>query len=936
METLLKYDGFLPKIEGNFASTLYRVNLPADAGKSLPESIVLLVDISVSMSCEMEAMKRAILSMVSIILDRKLASLDQIVLITFQSYARVYSNFKDYRAFEAMVSSLKDAGGTDYCRAIDELIKLLEKRERIIAVMFSDGEPYEYYGTKSVENLKIMASKKSLLLHSIGLNIFRYGNCKAEKILRDLTTLGSTEGFYQSICDTEMTAAMNVLVDHIDCSVEAYINGKRTRCGFIVNAEVERTVVQLGDREVAMDVVNESFQEMLKENSFQAILEALRFLLEYHLRDESVTFDQAVAIANNVSSLIRETESKVRMATKEKIMQLSSEKKAKLNAISQKAGAHNLRQQSEIIAEYNKTVQKLFEEEPETLKKVHELKELCAKIHETLLKTRNISASVSGEVMNAVSKFRDNSIALERKHVARFSTKVREANKRFKNIDKLLQDELDELVKLKYIAVPQYFESYSDPITLNDFQDIILHKFGVFMLLINIERHYYGITAPHKTKIIQIGGFSSSVLDVMMKNEDKSVFFDFRGIGFGNAAVPLWISDLHWRKARHVFGPFVGYAVTGNELEYTKLQGQTLLALILIHLRGLESTEFNEQLIQMVGQTLKKVVDKKKWKKVAGTISNSFEDLNENKIPSIELYLVFQEFVGGKLPNEKRLLLVAEQYRRVNKRRIEEGFEKLKSSPQSAKDKCNFLIRIFPKIFEKYLNISASDFSMALSERSLENYFLNLYDGKNDSKLLNWFDKFSKNLSPSLGELASNLDKQQKIAIILSVHKCTCFKWDAIDEIPAGLSYESNYVDLLLGWCRKKLTEKREKLRAQCHENELLRILRTADGVEAETLLRGIKRNSHTWAVMLKVLLPSSKTKRPSKLTVEQWEKLRIKLFKKQLKSVSIPLHFEILMFCIFDSFKPEDWIPSKMVWRPNILMRRRIRAMFPNAPAVE
>lgn len=940
METLLKYDGFLPKDDGISESTLYRVNLSTESGKRLLGSIVLIVDISGSMYDSMSSLKEAILSTVDIILNqRKIASLDQIVLITFHSYSQVHSNFKNYKEFEAIVSRLAANGGTSYCHPIDELTKLLQQKKHVITVMFSDGQPTESQYIQSIEKLKNVASTESLLFHSIGLNV----HDRAETILRNLTTVGSTEGYYQSIVSFsylsqsfdggEIAAAMNVLVDHFNCSVEAFINGKRTRQGFLVDTEAEHFIAQVDDREVALEVVNASFVQMLEKNSFEAILDAICFLLESYLKNETSTFDRAIAITENIASLIRETENKIKLAQKEKAVELANEKKAKVDSIVTEAGASKLKQLSEIVSEHNKKVQKMLDEDSKLLRNVHGIKELCAQIQETLHKNRNISATVSGEVMDAVSQFRDNSIALKRKNIARFSSKVRAENEKFQNIDQLLQDEIDQLVKLKYIAVPKYFEGYSDPITLNDFQDVMLHKFGIFMLLINIERHDYGITAPHKTKIIQIGGFSSSVLDVMMKNEDKSVFFDFRGIGFGNSAVPLWISDFHWRKARHVFGPFVGYAVTGNELEYTNLQGMTLLALILIHLRGLEPTEFNQQLIEMVGQTLSKVIDKKKWEKIANDISNTFENLNENKIPSVEVFLVFQEFVGVEFPDDKALLLLAEQYRRKNVKYIEENFEKLKFSPE---DKCSLLIRVFPKIFEQYLNVSTDNISISLNKRSMENYFMALYNGKNDTKLLKWFDTFSKKLGPSLSKLASSLNHKQKIAVILSVHKCTCFKWDAIDEIPAGLSYDSNYPDVLLSWCEKLIAEKEQKLRAQCNESVLLQILQTKDETGAETLLRDIKRNSHTWAVMMKVLLVSCKIKRPPKLTVEQWEEHRKELFKNQMASMSIPLHYPLLMFCIFDSFKPEDWISSKMIWRPNLLLRRRIRAMFPEAPAIE
>lgn len=938
MAALLKYDGFLPQHDGDSEFALYRVNLPAEVGKPQVECIVLLVDVSGSMHNQMSDLKIAISSTVDIILNREIASLDQIVLITYHSSFQVYSNFKDYEHFQTIVSSLTALDLTYYCHAIDELTRLLQKKKRVVAVMFSDGEPSENRYIQSIEKLKIVASNESLVFHSIGLSV----HDDAEQILRSLTTVGSTEGYYQSISGSgywqsvsggEIAAAMNVLVDHFNCFVEAVINGKRSRRGFVVNNEADHFVAQLGDEEMALEVVNASFSQMLEENSFEAILDAIRFLLECHLKDESSTFDRAIAITGNISSLIRETENKLKIAQKEKAVELANEKKAKMDSIVTEAGASKLKQMSEIVSEHNKKVQKMLEEDSALLRSIHEMKELCAQIQETLHKNDNISASVSGEVMSAVSQFRDNSIAQKRQHIARFSSKVRAENEKFQNIDQLLQDELDQLVKLEHIAVPKYFENYSDPITLNDFQDIMLHKFGIFMLLINIERHDYGITAPHKTKIIQIGGYSSSVLDVMMKDGDKSILFDFRGIGFGNAAVPLWISDLHWKKAKHVFGPFVGHAVTGNELEYTNVQGMTLLALLLIHLRGLESTEFNQQLIEMVSQTLSKIVNKKKWIEVADEISNAFENLNENKIPSVEVFLVFQEFVGNEFPHDKALLLLVEEYRRKNVKYIEENFEKLKIS---AEDKCNLLIRLFPKVFEQYLSVPTSSISMSLNKKSMENYFMSLYNGKNDSKLLKWFDTFSKKLGPSLSKLASGLDNKQKIAIVLSVHKCTCFKWEAIDEIPAGLSHDNKYPDILLSWCKKARIEKEQKLRAQCSESTLLQVLQTKDETEAETLLRKIKRNSHTWAVMMKILLLSSKIERPPKLTVEEWEKHRVELFKKQIESLSIPLHFQLLMFCVFDSFKPEDWISSKMVWRPSLLLRRRIKAMFPEAPSIE
>lgn len=930
MENILKLDGFLPHHDGDSESNLYRVITSTEPGKQLGGCVVLLVDTSGSMCYAIHNLRKAVISTVDIIVNqRKIASLDDIILIPFHCNSTVYSDFKNFKLFEARVMGLNADGGTNYYNAINDLTKLLKRKEHVVAVMFSDGEPSEKRYIQSIETLKNVASTKSLLLHSIGLSV----SYSAEKILRDLTTVGSAEGYYQSIDDKEITAAMNVLVDHFSCSAEALINGKRTRRGFIVDTPAEQFKATIGDEEVALDVVNSSFVQMLEENSFEAILDAIRFLLESYLKNESVPFERATAITENIASLIRETENKIKMIQREKAVELSNEKKAKVDSIAVEAGASRLKQLSEIVSEHNKQVQKMLEEQTALLTNLHEMKELCAQIQETLHKNQNISASVSGEVMDAISQFRDNSIALKRKNIARLSSKVRAENEKFQNIDKLLQDELDQLVKLENIAVPKYFEDYSDPITLNDFQDVLLYKYGIFMLLINIERHDYGITAPHKTKIIQIGGFSSSVLDVMMKNEDKSLFFDFRGIGFGNSAVPLWISDEHWRKAKHVFGPFVGYAVTGNELEYTKLQGMTLLALILIHLRGLEPTEYNQQLIEMVGQTLKKVIDRKKWEKVASDVANTFETLNENVIPSVEVFLVFQEFIGVEFPHDKALLLLAEEYRRKNVKYIEENFEKLKFSSD---DKCSLLIRVFPKIFEQYLNVPTSNVSASLNKKSMENYFMSIYDGRNNSKSLKWFSTFSQKLGPSLGKLASSLDDKQKMAIVLSVHKCICFKWEAIHEIPAGLSYDGSYPDILLSWCKKHIEEKEQKLRAQCHESSLLRILQTKDEVEAETLLRDIKRNSHTWAVMMKVLLVSCKVKRPPKLTVEQWEEHRKELFKNQMASMAIPLHFQLLMFCIFDSFKPKDWDSSKMIWRPNILLRRRIRAMFPEAPAIE
>ena len=150
------------------------------------------------------------------------------------------------------------------------------------------------------------------------------------------------------------------------------------------------------------------------------------------------------------------------------------------------------------------------------------------------------------------------------------------------------------------------------------------------------------------------------------------------------------------------------------------------------------------------------------------------------------------------------------------------------------------------------------------------------------------------------------------------------------------MSYDSEYPELILAKVQKLVAEKAGKLKGKSNEEVLFRILQTTDKTEAETLLRGIRRHSHEWAVMMKVLLLSNKTKRPPKLSVPEWEKHRTQLFKEQIRSLAIPLHFELLMFCVFDSFKPEDWISTKMVWRPNLLLRRRIRAMFPDAPAIE
>lgn len=931
METLLKYDGFLPKTDCDAVSTLYRIS-STEGGKPSSECVALLIDISGSMAGLMSCLKKAIKSTVKIVLDRKIVSVEQIVLIPFSSSAHSYSNFRSYECLKTFVSQMHVDSFTNYSSAIEELTDWLKQKKQVIAVMFSDGEPTEYKYIIAIKSLRIMARKESLLFHSIGLNV----SDRAEQILRNLTTIGSTEGYYQSIDQTEITAAMNVLVDHFNCTAEALINGKRTCRGFIIDKGSKRFVAHIIGKDVTLiDVVDGSFQEMLENDSFQEIVDAFRFLLEYHMKDESLTSARALAIASHISSLLRETENRMKMAQKEKALKLSNEKKDELKAIREEAGASNLKRQSEIISEHNKKVQKMLGEDSELLKNIHELKELSAQIQETLHKNENIAATISGIVMDTVSQFRDNSIALKRKNIARFSSKVREENAKFQNIDKLLEEEMENLVKLESIPVPGYFENYSDPITLNDFQDIILHKYGVFMLLVNVERHEYGITAPHRTKITEVGGFSASVLDVMMKNPDKSIFFDFRGIGFGNAAVPMWISYFHWQKARHVFGPFVGHAVTGNELEYTKLQGMTLLALILIHLRKLEATEYNQNLIQMVGQTLGNIIDKPKWKKISKEMTNSFEKLNESQIPSIEVFLVFQEFVGSRFSKDKALLLLAEQYRRKNVKRIEENFDKLKFSPE---DRCNLLIRLFPKIFEKYLNVATCDISMSLNKRSMEIYFTNLYSGsrRKKAKLLKWFDSFVEKLGPSLTILATGLNQKQKIALILSVHKCVCFKWEAVDEIPAGLSCDSEYTDLLLGWCRKKVNEKEEKLRAQCNEELLLKLFQTSDQAEAKTLSRQIKRNSHSWAVMLKVLLLSSKIKRPPKLTVEQWEKHRVQLYKKQIESLSIPLHFQLLMFCVFNSFKSEDWVSTKMVWRPTLLLRRRIKTMFPQAPAIE
>lgn len=158
----------------------------------------------------------------------------------------------------------------------------------------------------------------------------------------------------------------------------------------------------------------------------------------------------------------------------------------------------------------------------------------------------------------------------------------------------------------------------------------------------------------------------------------------------------------------------------------------------------------------MVGETLKVVLDKKKWEDVAKEVSNSFDSLNESRIPSIEVFMVFQEFIDAKLPRKKALLVLAEQYRRKNVKRIENGFEKLKSSYN---DKCNMLVRIFPKIYKQYLNVSATN---TWNPTSMDNYFLNLYDG-DDTKLVKWFDLFSESLGPSLKSLASSLNLKQKV-----------------------------------------------------------------------------------------------------------------------------------------------------------------------------
>lgn len=174
------------------------------------------------------------------------------------------------------------------------------------------------------------------------------------------------------------------------------------------------------------------------------------------------------------------------------------------------------------------------------------------------------------------------------------------------------------------------------------------------------------------------------------------------------------------------------------------------------------------------------------------------------------------------------------------------------------------------------------------------------------------------------------------MTLVLSVHKCTCYKWEAIDEIPAGLSYDSEYTNILHNWCQKLATEKRAKLRDRGNEATLLRILQTNDRGVAGTALNDVKRNSPMWAVLKKVLLPSIKVGRPSKLTVEKWEECRTELFQKQIESMAIPSHFQLLMYCLFGSFEGEDWISSTMVWRPNLTMRRRIKAMFPEAPLIE
>ncbi len=949
---ILKYDGFMPKPETpenitedaglSTSSTLalYRVKKPEKQPdeKDGKESrlIVLLMDISGSMTCEMDTLQAAISSTVRLILDREVAEVRNIALVPFHSHAEVHRNFGSVDELLSLVWSLEADGGTCYGDALNTIPIFLEKQPKeCIVVMFSDGAPMDTDYESVIQKLKYSDASQSLLFHAIGLKV----SGRAEDILRNLTTIGFEEGFYQSIDDTEIEASMNVLLDHFKCGIEANVNGKRTRTGFFVGNPNENKLT-VDDRDVPIsDIIDDGFQRMLEKNMITDILDAIRYMLEYHIRCVD-SFEKASDLVKHLVHLIERTEKHVRVLQKAIASEISEKRNAELNSVTadDMNGAEYLKRRSEIIARYTKQVQNASKECSAYISLLYDLKELSAQIREKLYESKDVS--VSGEVMKAISQFRDNFIAQKRKHIARFSSKVRDKNIKFADIDGKLDREIDQLVqKLQSspISPPMYLIDYKDPFTLNNFEEILLHKYGVFMLLLTVERHDYGITAPHRTKIVEIGGYNANVLDVMMNNKDKSLLFDFRGIGYGNAAVPLWINEVHWSKARHVFGPFIGHAVTGNEMEYTEIQGETLLALILIHLRQQPVSEYNNEIINFVSQTLNVVLNKKKWEKVLNNVKNSFENLNENEIPSIEVFFVFYEYMEKKisLGREKALLLVAEAYRRRNKYQLKDRFYK-----QEKQARLRWTVILYPKLSQKYFDISSDLIeSRSLDTRSMESYFLRLCDKRHMSSLVKQFDKFAGKLaatSPVLSKFCSSLNDQQKMAIILSVHKCVCFNWSAVGQVPEGLSFDEMYPDLLLQHCRKDL-KKNEKSATllETEENVLFKILSTSDISEADGLLKNIKRNSHIWGAMVSILLKSCQVDRQKGMKRDEQQKLRLTIFRKQTANMAIPLHQELVMFCIFNSLHSHDWIPEKMIWRPNADRRRRIKLLFPETPEI-